>query len=231
MVPAPLSTRPQSLPPLLTIKLGPSGAGSQVGRLVLALGLWRSLPQPLLWGWESLLLLPQPPRAFSIRGLRLYFPELEPWVARSALLPSVRPGLSVRKCGASGSASGQTACPVHPTLRQSRSLHGHASPLRPGARLCPSYRSGCMFLFYLLGVGLPSPSDFLSVLVVRGGAVCLPMPPSWFSRKFLKNEDYFLKKVTEWSSCKNILLLLTGVAQWAFFHSQKRKGSMEPERR
>ena len=23
--------------------------------------------------------------------------------------------------------------------------------------------------------------DFLSVLVVRGGAVCLPMPPSWFS--------------------------------------------------
>ena len=27
--------------------------------------------------------------------------------------------------------------------------------LRPGARLRPSYRSGCMFLFYLLGVGLP----------------------------------------------------------------------------
>ena len=25
------------------------------------------------------------------------------------------------------------------------------------------------------------PLDFLSVLVVRGGAVCLPMPPSWFS--------------------------------------------------
>ena len=25
------------------------------------------------------------------------------------------------------------------------------------------------------------PFDFLSVLVVRGGAVCLPMPPSWFS--------------------------------------------------
>ena len=26
---------------------------------------------------------------------------------------------------------------------------------RPGTRLRPSYRSGCMFLFYLLGVGLP----------------------------------------------------------------------------
>ena len=27
----------------------------------------------------------------------------------------------------------------------------------------------------------PLPFDFLSVLVVRGGAVCLPTPPSWFS--------------------------------------------------
>ena len=32
------------------------------------------------------------------------------------------------------------------------------------------------------------PFDFLSVLVVRGGAVCLPMPPSWFS---LSNMDFF----------------------------------------
>ena len=64
-------------------------------------------------------------------------------------------GLSVHECGATGSASVQTACPVHPTLRQSQSHHGNVSPLRPGARLCPSYRSGCMFLFYLLGVGLP----------------------------------------------------------------------------
>ena len=45
-------------------------------------------------------------------------------------------GLSVRECGAAGAASGQTACPVGPTLHQSRSRHGHWSPLRP------SYRSG-----------------------------------------------------------------------------------------
>ena len=64
-------------------------------------------------------------------------------------------GLSVHECGATGSASGQTACPVHPTLRQSWYRHGHTSPLRPGARLRPSYRSGCMFLFYLFGVGFP----------------------------------------------------------------------------
>ena len=67
------------------------------------------------------------------------------------------PALSVylRECGAAGSASGQTACPVCPTLPQSQSRHGHESPLCPGARLHPPYRSGCMFLFYLLGVGLP----------------------------------------------------------------------------
>ena len=60
--------------------------------------------------------------------------------------------LSVRECGAIGSASGRTACPVRPTLRQSRSCHSNASPLHPGSHLCPSYCSGCMFLFYLLGV-------------------------------------------------------------------------------
>ena len=38
--------------------------------------------------------------------------------------------------------------------------HGHVSPVHPGARLRPSYRSGCMFFFYLLGVGLPCPSIF-----------------------------------------------------------------------
>ena len=74
-------------------------------------------------------------------------------------------GLSVRECGAAGSASGWTACPVRPTLCQSRSRHGHVSPLRPGARLCPSYQSGCMFLFYLLGVELPCCSIFCQELV------------------------------------------------------------------
>ena len=56
--------------------------------------------------------------------------------------PCCSSGLSVHKCGAAGSASGQTACPVGPTLRQSRSRQGHSSPLRPGCHLRPSYRSG-----------------------------------------------------------------------------------------
>ena len=51
---------------------------------------------------ESLLEPPQPPRALSIRGLRLYFPALEPWVVRCASIPAVPPGLSMRKCGAEG---------------------------------------------------------------------------------------------------------------------------------
>ena len=50
--------------------------------------------------------------------------------------------LSVHECGAAGSASARTACPLHPTLHQSQSRHGHASPLHPGARLRPSYLSG-----------------------------------------------------------------------------------------
>ena len=89
--------------------------------------------------------------------------------------------LSVLQCGAAGSASGQTACPIHPTLRQSPSRHGHVSPLSPG---CPSpplllVWMNVYFLFPWCRTSLLC--DFLSFLVVRGGAVCLPMPPSWFS--------------------------------------------------
>ena len=69
-------------------------------------------------------------------------------------------GLSVRECGAAGSASGRIALPVSPTVCQSRSCHSNMSPLCPGCRLRPSYRSGWMFIFYLLGVGLPCCSIF-----------------------------------------------------------------------
>ena len=84
----------------------------------------------------------------------------------------------MRKCGAAGSASGQTACPVSPKLRQSRSRHGNASPLHPS---CPSppllpVRMNVYFLFP--GCRTSLPFNFLSVLVVRGGAVCLPTPLS-----------------------------------------------------
>ena len=87
----------------------------------------------------------------------------------------------LRECGATGSASGQTACLICPTLRQSRSCHSPAHPLLPGfpaPPLLPVWRN-VYFLFPWCRTSLPF--DFLSVLVVRGGAVCLPTLPSWFS--------------------------------------------------
>ena len=51
----------------------------------------------------------------------------------------------------------------------------------PAARLRPSYRSGCMFIFLFTWCRTSLLFDFPSVLVVRGGAVCPPTPPSWFS--------------------------------------------------
>ena len=93
--------------------------------------------------------------------------------------PRLSSGLSVRECGTSGSASGQTACPVRPPLRQSQSRHGNASPLRPGCPYPPlPVWMNVYFLFPWCRTSLPF--DFPSVLVVRGGAVCLPTPPSWF---------------------------------------------------
>ena len=83
-----LSAGFQSLTPLSTSKLGPSGADSWVSGFVYVLGPCGSLQPTLLWGWEFLPLLPQPPWVFSISGLRFYFPVPEPWVARSVSLSS-----------------------------------------------------------------------------------------------------------------------------------------------
>ena len=96
---------------------------------------------------------------------------------------TLSPALSayLRECGAAGSASGQTACPVRPTFRQSRSRHGNASPLRPGCRSPPLLRVWMNVPFLFPSCQTSLPFDFLSVLVVRGGAACPPMPPSWFS--------------------------------------------------
>ena len=73
--------------------------------------------------------MPQPPRAFSIRDLRLYFPALEPWVARSALLPAVR---LVYLCVNVG-PWGATHCSACPVL-----CHSGSGPLGLSAR-----RWGC----------------------------------------------------------------------------------------
>ena len=77
---------------------------------------------------------PTPTGVFNQRSETL-FPRAGALGCVVCFAPRRLSGLSVRECGAAGSASRQTACPVRPTLRQSWSRHGNASPLCPS---CPS---------------------------------------------------------------------------------------------
>ena len=67
-----LSAGCQSLPPLPTSTLGPSGGDSQVGGFVYILEPCGSLQQTLLWGWEFIL-PPLPPYILQPEVLRLFF--------------------------------------------------------------------------------------------------------------------------------------------------------------
>ena len=124
------------------------------------------------------------------RGLRLYFPELEPWVTRSASLPTVCPvylcamwgcgvlpaalpalfsatlslALSVYLC-ANVAPQGLLAVRL-PALCQSQSRHSNASPLRHSCP-SPSLLLVWMNVYFLSSWCRTSlPFDFLSVLVV-----------------------------------------------------------------
>ena len=66
-----------------------------------------------------------------MRGLRLYFPELEPWVERSALFPAICPVYLCTNVGPQG-ATHRPACPVlH---------HSESSPL--GLSVCECGAAG-----------------------------------------------------------------------------------------
>ena len=84
---------------------------------------------------------PTPTGVFS-QGFEALFPCAGALGCTVCFAPRRLSGLSMWECGAAGSASGQTACPIGPTLCQSQSRHGHASPLCPPAHLRPSYWSG-----------------------------------------------------------------------------------------
>ena len=75
-------------------------------------------------------------------------------------------GLSVCECGATGSASVLTACPVCPTVRQSLSCQGNASPLCPGCPFLPLLLVWMNVYFLFPWCQTSLPFDFLSVLVV-----------------------------------------------------------------
>ena len=103
-----------------------------------------SLQRTLLWGWEFLLLL-QPLKGVFMSGLRLYFPELEPWVAQSALLPQHSSQFIYKWMWDHGVCLLQPGLP-HSTIHHltgSSSRHLATSPVHPG---CPSppLRPVCM---------------------------------------------------------------------------------------
>ena len=134
---------------------------------------------PTCWSPGLRGLLRAPPLVRFI-GAQMWCCGVLPVALPAPFSPTLSPALWVYlcKCGAAGSASARTACVICPTLRQSQSHHSYASPLHPGARLRPSYQSGCVY-FLFPWCQSPLLFDSLSVLVVREGAVCLPTPPSW----------------------------------------------------
>ena len=125
-----------------------------------------------------------PHRCFQSELLRLYFPELEPWVVRSVSLPS---------CSSRFICTGMWDCPLHKLLP-----HWYDSAALPqvlSARLPvsapPTGLDECFF-FISFVVGLPYSSTFCQfwlffvfkfvvvlLLVVRGGTVCLPTLLPW----------------------------------------------------
>ena len=86
--------------------------------------------------------------------------------------------------------------------RQSSSRPGNVSPLSPSC-LSPPLLLVWMNV-YCLSPWFRTflPFDFLSVLVVRGGTVCVPTPPSWFS---LHNLFSMIELKTLEKQCSKIL--------------------------
>ena len=155
----------RSLPPLPTSKLGPSGADSRVGGFVYVHSrtLWASpVNSPVRMG-VSPAAASTPTGCFSQRFEAL-FPCTGALGCAVCHSPVVPPGLSAPECG---------------TWLTSHCLT--ASTLRPGCLSLPLLPVWMNVYFLFPWCRTSLLFDFLSVLVVRGGAVCLPTPPSWFS--------------------------------------------------
>ena len=127
-----------------------------------------------------------PTGVFSQRlYLRLYFPALELWVAWSVSLPSCSSWFICTLMW------GCSLCqlPPHLTSPPAATLPRVLSIQLP-VSVPPTGLGECFFFNFLI-VGLPYSSIFcqfwlffvlkfvILLLVVRGGTVCLPTPPSW----------------------------------------------------
>ena len=134
-----LSAGFQSFPLLPTIKLGPSGADSQVGGFcVRSRTLWvPPANSPVRLG-VSPAAASTPIGVFSQRLWGFISQYWNPGLCGLSQSLVVPPGLFARKCGTAQSAS------YH--LAWSASCRLASSPLRLTAQLHPSYQSGWMFL-------------------------------------------------------------------------------------
>ena len=123
----------------------------------------------------SFLLQPQAPQVFTARGFEALFPALELWVAWSVLLPSYSSRFICMQMW------DHLVCQPLPH-----------PPHPPAAPLCPPVSLDECFFFNSLVVRLPYSSIFwqfwlffvfkfvvVLLLVVQGGKVYLPTPPSW----------------------------------------------------
>ena len=182
---AQLSSSFQSLPPLPTIYVGPSGAYPWVSGFVYMLGCCGSLHRTLLWGWEFFL-PPEHPQVFS-EVLRLYFSVLEPWVAWCVLLSSCSSQFILMQMW--DHQLSQPAVLLALVLQPLPFCE--SSPPQLPISAPPTGLDECFFLNSLV-VGLRYSSIFwqfwlffvfyiccLPPLGVRGGKVYQPMPPAW----------------------------------------------------
>ena len=119
-------------------------------------------PTPLLRGWEFLLLPPQPPQVFSVRGLRLHFPA---GALGCAVCLTPLPFLLVYPCtnvGLQGLLAAAWPAPLHNPpprwIRQPLPCCKSSLPQLPVS--VPPTGLGECFFFISLVVGLPYTSIF-----------------------------------------------------------------------
>ena len=130
---APPSAGFQPLPPLPTIKLGPSGVVSPVGGLLQALGPCGSLQELSCEAGSFSCCLLNRHGCFQSEVLGFISPSWSPGLRSLFRSPTIPSSLSMHECGAAGSTSCCSSTIRH--LAGSASRHGAVSPLCPG---CPS---------------------------------------------------------------------------------------------
>ena len=175
----------KSLPLFPTSKFGPSGADSQVDGFVYIVGPCGSLQWTLLWGWEFIL-LPQPPQVFPVRGFEVLFSHIGSLCCAVCLAPLL--SLPVYPYENVGLPSLPAAASPDPILQPPPCCE-FSPPWLPISTPPTSLDES---FFNSLVVGLPYVSIFwkfwlffvfkfvvVLLLVVWGGKVYLPMPPSW----------------------------------------------------